>query len=82
LYNLTRDAEPNGTHNECVLQHLAPARLENPVECECEQKEGDEVQSLVGLLVRWDRVVAGREAGGGRDEDQSDEGAWRLSIHV
>lgn len=73
--NLTRDAEPNGAHNECVLQHLAPARLEDPVECERKQEEGHKVQSLVGLLVRWDRVVARREAGGGRDEYQGDEGA-------
>lgn len=80
LHNLACNAEPNGAHNERELQHFAPAGLKDPVEREREQEEGDEVQRFVGLLVRWDRVVGGREAGGGRDEDQGDESACDVLI--
>lgn len=43
LHNLTRNAQSERAHKERKLQHFAPRGLEDPVEREREQEEGDEV---------------------------------------
>jgi len=74
LHHLAHTAQPKCANSKCELQHLAPRCLEDPVERERDEEEGDEVQHFVGLLVARDGVVGRGEAGCGRDEEESGEG--------
>jgi hypothetical protein len=76
LYNLRRNSQAQGTHNERILQHPAPCSLQDPVESEGEEEEGDEVQCLIRLFVGWEGVVCWGKAGGCRDKDQAHEGSY------
>lgn len=80
LHHLTHTPQTQGAYRERELQHLAPRRLEDPVEGKCEQEECDKVECFVGLLVRWDLVVGWGESGGGGDEDE--EGECRCWVGV
>jgi hypothetical protein len=77
LHDLARNSKPKRDDNECVVYHFPPGRLEDPVERQRQQEEGDEVQRFVGLLVRWRDIVFLRgEAARGGNENEGCEGSW------
>jgi hypothetical protein len=79
LDDLGADAEDEGADDEAQVQR-APARgIGDPVKCEREEEEGDEVQEfVVRLELSWDRGrgVVREEADVAGEEEDEGECAW------